>query len=371
MRIILTYHDGMSLPITVACGLDRPATMSVGRDLLARPGPTHLVAHCLDQLEVGLVSRSITDTRGQVDAALIDLAHGCVSCTLRDDVLPTLMRMAAEPGVEAVVLVLPEAVEPIGFLENFMMATDQNGRRAADVCHIDAVVAVVDPPQLVPTLSTDETLIDRGLNVGEEDERGIADVLAGQVECADLVVASAATTQERALLQLLNPDAAIAEQAPQELHPMFDFNRTSARTSPAHIDHLATTCRIDDVWRLQWRSHRPLHPLRLYDALDTIADVSLRGRGHFRIASRPDVLVEWDSVGGQLRLGAPVTEISSDEAQLQFVGLSDRAYAISDVLDAAKLTDAELATPSTFETEDTDPFIDIWHSAGLDSEEDR
>lgn len=371
MRIVLIYAELMTLPITVTCGLNRAANMAVAHELLAQRNTTHLVAHCLDQLPVGLVSRSITDRKGQVDAALIELVHDCVSCTLREDVLPTLMRMAAEPGVDAIVLVLPEAVEPIGFLESFMLATDQNGRTTSDVCHVEAVVAVVDPPELVPTLSSDETLIDRGLNVGEEDDRCIADVLAGQVECADLVVAKDATAQERALLQLLNAQAIVTEQTPRNLEPMFDFDRTSARTSPAHIDHLATTCRVDDAWRLQWRSQRPLHPLRLYEALETIADVSLRGRGHFRIASRPEVVVEWDSVGGQLRLGAPATEVSSDQAQLQFVGLSDRAYAISDVLDAAQLTDAELAEPSIFTTEETDPFIHIWRSAGLEPEEDQ
>lgn len=370
MGIILIYALPMSLPITVVCGLSRSATMSAGRDLLAGRSAARLVAHCLDQLQVGLVSRSVTDAQGQVEAALIELVHDCVSCTLREDVLPTLMRMAADPDVDAVVLVLPEAVEPIGFLENFMLVTDQHGRTTSDVCHVEAVVTVANPPELVPTLSSDETLIDRGLHVGDEDDRGIADLLAGQLECADLVVAPAATAQERALLQLLNPEATIVEQAPPRLEPIFNFARTTARTSPAHIDHLAETCRIDDAWRVQWRSHRPLHPLRLYEALEVIADVALRGKGYFRIASRPEVVVEWDSVGGQLRLGAPATEVSSQEAQLQFVGLSDRAYAISDVLDAAQLTDAELAAPTSIDISESDPFRDIWRSAGLEAEED-
>ncbi len=100
MGIILIYALAMSLPVTVVCGLSRSATMSAGRDLLAGRSAARLVAHCLDQLQVGLVSRSVTDAQGQVEAALIELVHDCVSCTLREDVLPTLMRMAADPDVD-------------------------------------------------------------------------------------------------------------------------------------------------------------------------------------------------------------------------------------------------------------------------------
>lgn len=342
------------------CGLDRAATLPAGRRLLRGRSDAQLLLHCLDQLDLGLVSRTIESGTGAIDAEVIDLAHGCVSCTLREDVLPTLRQMAADQSIDHVVVVLPEAVEPIGFLESFLFLADADGATTADVCRIQSVVALVDSTGLVPSLSNHETLADRGLSIGDTDDRGVGDVLVRMVECADVVVAPAASPQERALLRMLNLDAEIVGAAPALVAPAFDFARTSARTSPAIVDHFGFDCHQDDAWTLHWRTNRPLHPIRLHDALDDIAEIALRGRGHFRIATRPAAVVEWDSVGSRLRLGAPADDVDPMFGQLSFVGVSERHPVILRALDAAVLTDAELAAPAAMWSSIDDPFLDIW-----------
>jgi G3E family GTPase len=353
----------VTLPITVVCGLDRSAALRAGQQLLGGDPSSRLLTHCLDQVQIGLVSRTTVSGDGQVDAALIDLDHGCVSCTLREDVLPALVRMSADPAVGRVVLVLPEAVEPIGFLECFRFVADGQGRTTADACHVDGVVAVLDPVELIPALSNHELLSDRGLHVGDGDDRGFGDVVVAQLECADLVLAPGASPQERSLLRLLNADAAVLDRLPDRVQPVFDFDRTWSRTSPAVVDHFGSDCLADDAWLMHWRSVRPLHPTRLHDVLDEIAEVALRGRGHFRVATRPGTPVEWDSVGSRLRLGAPDAGISTPSAHLSFVGVSDRRSAILDALDSAVLTDAEMAAPATSWRSVDDPFLDVWLDA--------
>jgi len=43
---------------------------------------------------------------------VLELAHGCVSCTLREDLLPLLRRLARRPEVTRIVVRLDEAMEP-------------------------------------------------------------------------------------------------------------------------------------------------------------------------------------------------------------------------------------------------------------------
>lgn len=359
----------VSMPITVICGLDRGATFAAGRMLLGGRSDAYLVTHCLDQIQLGLISRTTMSGSGAVDAVILDLAHGCVSCTLREDVLPNLRQLAASSAVDRAVLVLPEAVEPIGFLESFHFVSDDTGGTAADACHIEAVVAVVNPAELVPLLSNDETLADRGLNVGETDDRGLGDLIVGQVECADLVIAPDASAQEWSLLQLLNPQASLATAMPDLVPATFDFGSTSSRTSPALVDHLGLTCQFDGAWLLHWTTDRMLHPGRLHDALEGIAEVALRGRGHFQVATRPTAVVEWDSVGRRLRLGSPDVDVPATGTRLSFVGVSDRSEAIVDALNHAQLTDDEMTAPAASWKAHEDPFIDIWLSA-LNPEEE-
>ncbi len=360
----------MSLPITVVCGLNRSATSEAGRALLS-PGPeSYLVTHCLDQIQIGLLSRTTTSGAGQVEAALIDLEHGCVSCTLREDILPTLRRMAADPDIRRVVLALPESVEPIGFLENFLFFPGDDGRPTSEHCHIESIMAVLEPAALITMMGNHETLADRGLNLGDNDARGLGDLLVGQIECADVILAPKASHQEMRLLRLLNPDARLHAAQPLSIPATFDWSATNARTSPALIDHLIPECQSDDAWLMDWHSQRPLHPGRLHDALQDIAQAALRGRGHFQIATRPSSFIEWDSVGRQLRLGSPVVDIHKQGASLCFVGVSNERHNIVDALNAAQLTDSELASPRRSWAAFDDPFQDLWLDL-LDIKDDK
>ena len=360
MGIIRDKVGHMTLPITVISGLDRLATYSAGRGLVAGDPHARLVSHCIDQISVGLVSRTIEAGDGSVAAQLIELAHGCVSCTLRGDVLPTLRALAADPGVDRAVLVLPEAVEPIGFLDSFHRVTDEARRTASDVCFVVAVVAMVDSPRLMGRLTSGDTLAEHGLAVDSWDDRQVAEVLVGQIETADVIVAPGATNQQRSVLRLLNPEASLPERLPSHIDTVFDFVRTSRRTLATSLANHSQDCRESDAWRVQWRTDRPLHPLRLLTALEQVGDVSLRGRGYLHLATNPATGVEWDSAGRQLRLGAPEVELNGPGARLDFVGVDARWWVIRDALDATVLTDAEMGHAAGDWAQLDDPFAGLW-----------
>lgn len=320
-----------------------------------------MVTHCLDQIDVGLVSRSVQWPTGQVEAALVDLQHGCVSCTLREDVLPTLVRMAHSPEVAGVVLVLPEAVEPMGFLEAFYsVVVGEAGRTASEHLDIDSVVAVVDTTRLIPRLTAGERLEQVGLAIGPQDDRTLAEVIVEQVETADVVVAAPAPETELSVLALLNPDARYLTTLSAGCGQHFELDRTLDRVNPSRPTALSPDAVCGGAWGFTWVSDRPFHPERLHRCLDDLGR-SLRGRGSALLASRPGAVVEWDSVGSRIALGANSETEHQGVTALSFVGVNELGATLRSRLSEATLDDLEMAAgPHQWQTW-PDPFDDLWN----------
>ena len=70
--------------LTVVCGVDRRAAAGVAAALRARHTRTAvLITHDMRALGEGVVRRRVVEDDGEHDAVL-ELAHACVSCTLRE-----------------------------------------------------------------------------------------------------------------------------------------------------------------------------------------------------------------------------------------------------------------------------------------------
>lgn len=316
---------------------------------------------------MGLVSRSVQWPEGAVDAAVVELKHGCVSCTLREDVLPTIVELAGRDAVGGVVLVLP-AVEPMGFLEAFYcVVLDDAGRTASDHLEIDAVVAVVDSSRLVPWLLAGGRLPDLGMAIGDDDDRTLAEVLVGQIEVAEVVVAAGVTDVELSVLALLNPDVRCLPDLTAGCGQHFIWERTLERSDCALPAAVAGEGVHERAWGFVWISDRPFHPGRLYDCLEDLG-LALRGRGTIHLASRPGVAVEWDNVGSRIALGAQSARDTTGVTAVSFVGVDGQEAAIRARLAEATLSDAEMAAGDDVWRTWPDPFIDVW-PAPIDAEE--
>lgn len=350
------------MPITVVCGIDRAPTTAVARSLLARDRRAALLTHCLDQVELGLVSRTVERADGSVEPGLLELAHGCVSCTLREDVLPTLVALSRDGRTSGVVLLLPEVVEPIGFVEAFHGVELDPGRTAADECHLTGIVSVVSASTLIARLAEADTLFDAGMTSLVEDERTVGEVLARQVETADVVVAFDAPATERGLLRLLNPEARLTREPAPPSTP-FDLDSMVRRADPTEVLPGPALQREGDAWLLNWRSRRPFHPGRLHDALDDVIGLTLRGRGETWIASRPDAVVGWESTGPRLNLGRAGTWLQRGRNALVLTGIADDPTDVAIALDHCVLTDDELAEGDLAWQFYDDPFAAVWEAA--------
>ncbi|NLE82879.1 MAG: cobalamin biosynthesis protein CobW [Rhodococcus sp.] len=378
-------------PLIVVSGLHGP-TRHTARTLL-RPG-TVVVHHDLRHVDEGIVQRTVTTVDGeQLD--ILELAHGCISCTLREDLLPLLRRLHTRSTVDRIVLHLDPQLEPEALcwaVEHVVVAGivgQIDGPASRDV-RIDAVVTCIDA-----TTWLDDATGDLDLRPGTDDDRTVAQVVVGQVEFADaLVVAPGADGWQQArlhaVLTRLAPGAPITWTAHPDTDALLTRIPVDARRGTVDDAYspllrgrppLGEDC---GVQLLEFTATRPFHPQRLHEAIDVLLDGVVRARGRAWVATQPDNALLLESAGGGLRVAhagpwlaamTPKQQDRVDATRRAMAALRwDAVHGDRDTslvvlvhdtdpdlvlgaLRAALLTDTEFADPDSWTTWD-DPFGD-------------
>ncbi|MFD1810912.1 ribosome hibernation factor-recruiting GTPase MRF [Rhodococcus gannanensis] len=286
------------------------------------PG-TVVVHHDLDHLREGVVRRTVTDHDGRADLAVLELAHGCVNCTLREDLLPLLRRLHGRSSVQRIVLHLDRIIEPesvcraVETVDVTGLVGQVDGPASRDV-RVEAIIACVDAATWLDDATGEEDLGDRGVAVTADDERTVAQVVVGQVDLADVIVVAGrgvdgwSQARLHAVLTRLAPTAPIDwigdDLAPDGQRVLDQVPADARRGAPldAHAPllrgepSLATDCGVTLV---EFAADRPFHPERLHDAVDVLFEGVVTARGRMWLATQPDNVLWLESAGGGLRVG--------------------------------------------------------------------
>ncbi len=316
-------EPGSRPSLTVLSGFWPAATYAVARALLAADRSLLLVRHDLADVRAGNVHRVVRDSAGVLEDERVSLAHGCVSCTLREDVLPTLARLVATHPGRDIVLMLPEVVEP----EAVAAACSQclvNGAPITHLLHIDSYVTVVDAGHLLDGLASTDDLKTLGIHAADNDERSLADVIVSQIEYADTLVlwghspdGGYGTDRLAVLLARMTPwatqirlddEVVDAQQLTRQLR---DTRRNRpetpgvlARGLEGHLLGVHEPLSDCGIVSVVFRARRPFHPRRLHDVLEDVNAEVIRSRGHLWLASQPEAVIAWDFAGGGLAMGS-------------------------------------------------------------------
>lgn len=332
----------MRVPLVVLSGIDPTvmdaAAITLGWDLAGAVSVRHRI-----DAEARLLTRTVSDDTGVLEQHEVTLTHACASCAFREDILPTLERLARSGRWRAIVATLPVGASP----EQLGYAVADDPLLARHL-RITSVIAALEGDTLVPDLLGDDLLRERARHTGPDDARGVGEVGCHLGEDADVVVVTGrADPVALDLAEALARPRALVVRGVEHL---------SGALALTHRHHHAETERWASpvrrpaapphpgrhAWRLELSASRPFHPGRLLEQIQRLGTGPHRSRGTFWLPTRPREIQHWDGAGGQLSIGywgpagAP-----APETRLLFTGVWDRPAELTVAFEDLLLTPAE------------------------------
>ena len=303
------------LPTTVLSGFLGAGKTTLLNHVLNNREGLRVAVIVNDMSEVNIDARLVQGgaSLSRVDEKLVELSNGCICCTLREDLLQEVGRLAREARFDYLLIESTGISEPLPVAETFTFA-DESGRSLSEVARLDTLVTVVDAFNFLEDWERAEDLAERGLAAAEVDERTVVDLLVEQVEFADVLVlnktdlVSAEQLAElQGILRKLNPEArlVLAEHGRVPLSEVldtrrFDFER--ARRAPGWLKELrgeqVPETEEYGIRSIVFRSRLPLHPQRFWDFIHGSWKGVLRSKGFFWLATRMDITGVWAQAGG-------------------------------------------------------------------------
>ena len=258
-------------------------------------------------VEGGYVRTIVSDFTGIVMDERVDLEHACLSCAMREGLLPMLVHLHELGKWKALLVSLPSSAEPMPIALGIANAVV--GETPVSEClHLASLVAVVSAPEIDEAVFGDIPLAEHGLSA--DDARSYAEAFTAQVEIADvLVLTSEYSDSERELLDhLRRPESSVVDgisqlcgtalvTGPRDAYDVCSCVDPRMRTGSGAQDSGEVVTRVLNSWKA-------MHPERLAASWEDLSAGDLRGRGAFWVPGRPDLAVAWDCAGGRLAMGA-------------------------------------------------------------------
>lgn len=389
------------LPVTVLSGFLGAGKTTVLNHILNNREGRKVAVIVNDMSEINIDAQQLNNEVdfNRAEEKLVEMSNGCICCTLREDLLIEVKRLADEGRFDYLVIESTGISEPLPVAETFTFA-DEEGESLSTIARLDTMVTVVDAVNFLKDFREAQLLQDTGEHLGEDDMRSVADLLIEQVEFCDVILISktdlCSTAELNELTSILRSLNTLAEiiplkhgQVPLEkvlATHKFDFDKASQAPGwlqEARGEHIPETQEYG-ISSFSYTARKPFHPQKFYEFLhqEWPCGKLIRSKGYFWLASRPQFAGQWNQAGGIAHHGfagmfwmaVPTERWPQDDASIEvimenwqepfgdmrqelvFIGQNLNETQVKKQLDACLLTDEELLAGKSMWQTLPDPF---------------
>ena len=310
------------LPVTVLSGFLGAGKTTVLSHILNNRDNKKVAVIVNDMSEINIDAAIVKNevSLNHSEEKLVEMSNGCICCTLREDLLIEINKLAKEGRFDYLVIESTGISEPLPVAETFTFA-DEEGNSLSDVANLDTMVTVVDAVNFIKDYDEAKYLKDTGESLGEDDERSVSDLLVEQVEFADIILVSKTDLVSApdidcltAILKTLNTTAKIIpiSNGNVEINNVLDtglFDFEKAQQSPGWLkemrgEHVPETEEYG-IASFSYEARRPFHPDKFFNFLHNTKQYGklIRSKGYFWLATRPTFAGQWSQAGGIARYG--------------------------------------------------------------------